>query len=283
MIHTQSSLNTFQSCERKWKHRYMDGISPASTPDVMVFGTVWHEIMEGMLLGVLKRWGGPDAIVDRSPLQQQDKLKLKALTREYFAHWNDDGWRVVSVEQVFEHSIDGMDFSGKYDAIIERCGEMWVVEHKTTSTDIGEESAYWAKLHVDWQVHLYTIAARAGHKKPVVGVIYDVVKKPALRLTKKDRKEGGFMERVIEDVASKRNEYFARKEIRFTDEQLAEAENMLATMAARIEKTRVFMPNANSCWQFAKKCAYHPLCTGEVEATDRRHFEIKEIHEELKQ
>ncbi len=57
---------------------------------------------------------------------------------------------------------------------------VYVVEHKTTSLDIGEGTPYWKRLTLDAQVSKYLVGARALGHEPV-GVLYDVVRKPALR------------------------------------------------------------------------------------------------------
>jgi hypothetical protein len=51
-----------------------------------------------------------------------------------------------------------------------------VVEHKTTSSDIGPGSAYWAKLTLDTQVSAYL-----GAHEGVEGMLYDVIRKPGIR------------------------------------------------------------------------------------------------------
>jgi len=69
--------------------------------------------------------------------------------------------------------------AGKIDGIL-RCkstGKVKVLEHKTTSDDLGSNSNYWARLTMDTQVSKYLLAARAaGHNCNTV--IYDVVRKP---------------------------------------------------------------------------------------------------------
>lgn len=281
MIHTQSSINTFQTCELKWRHRYRDGVSPIVESDALTFGTIWHEVMEGLLLGVLKKWAGPEAVINRAPLNDENKDKLTAMVKAYDERWADT-WTTCSVEEVFTHEIDGMRFSGKYDAIVEQNGKRWVVEHKTTSLSLEEDSGYWAKLFTDWQVQLYYLAARAQYEN-VAGVIYDVVRKPALRLGKKDREDGGFGERVAAELAKNPDRYFQRKEITLSKERVASAENALATLAARIEKTRTHVPSPGACMQYGKPCPYNLLCQGHVEPSDKRYFEIRKIHEELEQ
>lgn len=55
----------------------------------------------------------------------------------------------------------------------------YVVEHKTTSAEIGAGSSYWKRLKLDSQVSNYLVGARAlGHQPR--GVLYDVVRKVRL-------------------------------------------------------------------------------------------------------
>jgi hypothetical protein len=56
----------------------------------------------------------------------------------------------------------------------------FIVEHKTTSEDIGSESDYWKRLRLDPQVSTYMVGARALGIEPDE-CLYDVARKPMLR------------------------------------------------------------------------------------------------------
>lgn len=51
-----------------------------------------------------------------------------------------------------------------------------VVEHKTTSSDIGPGSSYWKRLTLDTQVSQYL-----GAEERAEGMLYDVIRKPSIR------------------------------------------------------------------------------------------------------
>lgn len=55
-----------------------------------------------------------------------------------------------------------------------------LVEHKTSSEDIGAGSAYWRRLILDAQISTYMVGARALGFEPIE-MLYDVAKRPALR------------------------------------------------------------------------------------------------------
>jgi len=59
----------------------------------------------------------------------------------------------------------------------------YVVEHKTTSYEIGAGSPYWKRLTLDSQVSNYLVGARTLGHEPA-GVLYDVVRKVRLRPSK---------------------------------------------------------------------------------------------------
>lgn len=63
------------------------------------------------------------------------------------------------------------ELAGKIDGLTDD----YVVEHKTTSEDIGPDSEYWARLRVDPQISLYALAS--GRNK----VFYNVIRRPTLR------------------------------------------------------------------------------------------------------
>ena len=57
---------------------------------------------------------------------------------------------------------------------------IYVVEHKTTSLEIGAGSSYWRRLTLDSQISNYQVGARSLGHEPI-GVIYDVIRKPQIR------------------------------------------------------------------------------------------------------
>ena len=128
----------------------------------------------------------------------QDGLKAKA--HALFDTWRDHfgeqildkGLSPIEVEGEFafplvnpETGEESETFveSGKRDGVMEdKDGNIWLLEHKTSSEDISAGGNYWKRLSIDTQISKYLLSLI--HEYPdreVMGVVYDVVKKPGIR------------------------------------------------------------------------------------------------------
>ena len=180
---TNSAMSTYRRCQREHQISYVRGYRPVAHGAALRFGSAWHLGLEMLWLGgeLAEAEEAACAAVD----DPYEAAKLRALLRGYAARWGDDVYDVVSVEQEFTSPLVNPETSaasrtfrlgGKLDVLI-RDG---IVEHKTTSADIGFGSPYWQRLTMDGQVSTYFAGARALGVEPT-RCIYDVVKKPALR------------------------------------------------------------------------------------------------------
>ena len=104
-------------------------------------------------------------------------------------------------------SLPNVETNGKIDKLIRMkdTGFVYVMEHKTTSSSVDEDSTFWSHLNLDTQTTLYIYAARYLQKtgqlegygiKPddplISGVLYDAFHKPTIKpkkLTQAESKE----------------------------------------------------------------------------------------------
>ena len=101
-------------------------------------------------------------------------------------------------------------------------GRTAVVEHKTTGEDISPSADYWTRLRFNGQLFLYVLAARANGWD-VDTVVYDVIRKPAIRQKANETAEQ-YGERLADDCAGRPDFYFARREVAVLDGAIAEFE-----------------------------------------------------------
>jgi len=190
-ILTYSALNTFRNCPRKYKLRYMDGLTPREKAESLAFGSGVHESLqkwyslpadETRLLRVL------DFIDMQFPgrcgdaRQKQLWHMARAMFAGYAACYADEEFEVVEIEKEFQAEIRNPDtgrasqtfiIAGKVDGIVRVGKELYLLEHKTAST---LDANYLDKLWTDTQIALYSFYLRQiGY--PVVGVIYNVLLK----------------------------------------------------------------------------------------------------------
>ena len=176
-----------------------------------------------------------------------------------------------------------------------------VVEHKTTSSDIGPGSAYWAKLTLDTQVSAYL-----GAHEGVEGMLYDVIRKPSLRPYKatppadrKYTKAGAlyasqreadetpeeFAVRLRADISEDPNKYYQRGVVVRLPDEAAEAARDTWLVAGSIRESmrlNAWPRNPGACDSYGRTCDYWSVCAGQARLDDNALFRTADsAHEEL--
>lgn len=229
---------------------------------------------------------------------------LEALLVGYHARWAPEMSKteVLHVEHCFRRPLEGTPgwgIGGKMDVIIRRRGRVYVVEHKTTSSDLAPGSAYWVKLRMDPQISIYHDGAQElGHD--VEGCIYDVIRKPTIRPyqatppeKRKYRKDGKlyanqrerdetpeeYRDRLVDDVADHPEAYYQRAEVVRLDHELDDARSDIHATACIISassRAEEMSPrNPDACFRFNAPCDYLDVCSGAARIdTDHRFVQI---------
>lgn len=180
---TNSQLGVFKRCQREHKHAYQLAYRAIEDAEALRFGTLIHQGLEQWWLG-----RGIDAAIEagtRGAIDDFEAQKVRVLLIGYDARWSGESYEVVAVERQFRAPLINpetgaasrtYDLGGKLDVLL-RDG---IVEHKTTSEDIGVGSLYWRRLALNSQVSTYYAGAKSLGLD-VQYCLYDVIKKPALR------------------------------------------------------------------------------------------------------
>ncbi len=179
---TSSRLSATRRCGRLGHYRYGLGIGEP-TNDTARFGTVGHAALEagfrvyssdpGERLAV--SLAECDALADL-----YERARARAVVAGYWAHWGNEPWEIVAVENEFRFMLGDIEIGGKLDLLARKLdtGELLVGEHKFTSMDASPGSAYWERLTIDTQVSIYTDGASMLGHGDIAGVVYDVIAKP---------------------------------------------------------------------------------------------------------
>lgn len=187
---TESRLRADRRCQREEKLRYQDGLVTGRSI-ALEFGTLGHGALElwwRFNLEAVEHW-----LAEQKSADPYDVAKLWALMRGYDAMYADDKERfeVIGVEVEFRAPLINPEsgapsktwqLAGKMDVLVrERAtGDVFLIEHKTSSEDITPGASYWVRLRMDGQISMYfTGAASQGHE--VRACIYDVIGKPQQR------------------------------------------------------------------------------------------------------
>jgi hypothetical protein len=145
---------------------------------------------------------------------------------------------------------------------------LWIVEHKTTSSDISAGSVFWSKTEMDAQCSLYVTAARqSGYD--VRGVVYDVLRKPLLR-PKIGESPSDYGSRVMASIAKDPDAYYRRAKVIKLDRELDEtARDTWETVQAVDRSISEFSwpRHTDQCVRYNSLCQFFEVCAGRREVS----------------
>lgn len=192
-ILTQSQLKAARTCARLHKYRYIECRLPIQASGPARFGTLFHHALEQWWSAY--QLAGDDRLgislhalsALEESVELEDQVIADELLRGYHARWQDEPLVTELVEHEFTMPLVNpmtgrasrtYTLSGKIDAKVQdtRDNRTYLVEHKTTTSDISEGSGYWQRLRMDGQVSVYYNAF-----PDVAGCIYDVIRRPGQR------------------------------------------------------------------------------------------------------
>lgn len=267
LIASHSQLATFRRCPREHHHRYVDRIEAVGTAEPLVAGKRIHGA-----LGAFHRGETSE------PWEALDKPLERALMRGYVARWAGSSLAVAQTDVTFTISIGGIRMVGELDAIGNYEGARMIVEHKTSSEDITPGSAYWRRVTTsDAQVSTYLYAS-AQLGLGAERILYDVLRKSALR-GKKGETDAELEERAADDMAARPEHYFQRAEItRLADEHAAFERDIAGTvrlLQATVDDAQPAPRNPDSCHKFGRECDFYSVCFSGGSINDDSRFRAR--------
>lgn len=243
---THSQIERFRTCPRRYYYEYVLGLRPAVAATALRHGTLQHEALallesDGLDAALehirLKRpeWTGPDRFVPYT---------VAATTRAYAQvdHGPVRITDILAVEPVFTMPLISPDgvrsrtwmMAGRIDYIVRIDGDRIAVREVKTVDNTPDER-YFLRLMMDPQISLYLSAARWNWRNLSIDtVVYDVLRKPSIspylatpqearRYTKDGRLYASqretdelpeeWEERLLADILSRPDFYFARREV----------------------------------------------------------------------
>jgi len=301
-------MKSYRRCPRLHDIRYRQGYRTTAESGPLYLGKMVHAWLEAW-------WGQRDVPRAGTDPDPYTLASARALMVGYDARWRDAGLTTIGVEMEFAAplinpatgaSSKTFELGGKIDAIARDArGDVWIVEHKTSSADISAGSVYWQQLRLDSQISTYMVGARALGLAPV-GVIYDVLRKPALRprlatpiADRKFTKKTGelytgqrltaespeeFEARILANIAENPEQYYVRGEVmRLESDEIDAAADawQTARMIREAEMTGRAPRNADACMQWSRPCDYFAVCTHADNLDNPDRYRRAERHEEL--
>ena len=281
VVHT-SSIRKKRRCDRLYYLSEILGYEPLRVNRNFTFGRLWHLAQDawwGSLLDTPKsRMGNVVQVLHAHEADPMTVAKASAMMTGYEAKWGHcTEATLVGTEHRFEVPLDdGIVLRGAADKIIQRNQDLWIGEHKTTSEDISPGSNYWKRLWIDAQVSNYYNALQ-DEGIDVVGVFYDVVRKP-MHKPKQDPAE--YYNRLVDAISEKPDYYYGRAEVRRMEHEASEARNDLYQTAKEIhdrpKEIQHWPRNSDACVYFGSTCEFFGVCTGTESLNDQYLFERKQ-------
>lgn len=228
---TQSLIKSFLTCREQTRLRYVEGWRALGESPAIAFGNYVHFVLSHMYGG---EWGartladarerhtllwrmnvGQPTMTQQAEASKNWDLADRVL-RVYFRHWakQDDGrdWSgLESVFTVFEDrsAVAPLKLTGKFDGVFRDGEDTWLFETKTKSQISPAEVE--ELLPSDFQTWFYLFALLRLNGTAPAGVEYNIIRRPALKLGKKDElRPDLFLERVYNDVFTRPEFYFYR-------------------------------------------------------------------------
>lgn len=317
---TNSALKTFRRCAREYSFAYERSIRPAvDESDALRFGSLLHSGLEAWWLAPSadERLDRALAVMAPRARDEYDRARAETMMLGYTMRWGeDDEYDVLGVEVEFRAPLVNpatgaasktWDLGGKLDGLLRKRsdGLVYVLEHKTSSEDIGLGSTYWERLQLDSQISMYYVGARS-HGHGVAGCVYDVLGKPKLvplkatpAESRKYKKDGSlyaaqrlddesandFRARLVDAIAAEPDRYFQRGTVvRLADEEADNAFDVWA-LARQVRESQLanrWPRNPDSCIRWSHPCSYWPVCTGTASLDDERlYVRVEQVHQEL--
>lgn len=318
-ILTSSRLKAFRTCARLHQHRYIECRVPLTESLPARFGTMFHTALEHWWLAYQLSPDDRLGVARHSLLHcfatvdEEEAVIADELLLGYHLRWLDEPLVTQLAEHQFEmplvnpntgRSSRTYTLSGKIDAKVldTRDARTYLVEHKTTTSDISDGAGYWQRLRMDGQISVYYDAF-----PDVAGCIYDVIRRPGLRRLKatpeasrqytrkgtlyaaqraEDETLDEFRLRIRDAISAEPDSYYKRGVVVRLDSEIREHQldtwhqaNLMREMANEELAPR----NTDACIQFARKCDYFDVCTGVASIEDPRLFQIRDAHPELNQ
>jgi len=319
-ILTSSRLKAFRSCARLHQYRYLDCKVPFTDSLPMRFGTLFHAGLESwwmayQLVGDERILAALQALgehwqVERG-VDEEDFVVAMELLRGYHVRWHEEPLVTELVEHEFDmplvnpatgRSSRTFTLHGKIDAKVfdTRDQRRYLVEHKTTTSDIGEGSGYWQRLRMDGQVSVYYDAF-----PDVAGCVYDVIRRPGQRRLKatpmetrkytakgalyanqraEDESLEDYQLRIREAIAANPDDYYKRGLVVRLDNEIREHQADVwhqANLMRELANEGMHPRNPDACFHFNRMCDYFDVCTGVSSIDDPRLFQIRAPHPEL--
>ena len=247
---SNSGIQCFKSCRRKYELKYVEEIVPIQSAEVLERGRSYHEKVEMLLRGEVFEFDDP---------------KTDAMALAFRNYIMPQIGEVEAVEEWFHKDLpDGNTIVGRIDGKLKN-GTL--IEHKTTSGELDE--AYIAGLQNDEQILTYMWAYGVNN------ITYTVCKTPTIR-QKKDESEDDFRMRCLEWYDTDTSLKVGFIDVYRSPEEIAEFDNDIQKMSREITNCQYYYRVPSHCMKWNRPCEYMAICRNYDPKMEYAGFERRE-------
>ena len=260
---TQSMLSDYVACRQRMRY-ILDGWETPATKEALMFGDLWHSFLQHTYQRMMRKREWP-VFADLEKVVMQEKMpglsgaaaqlmelqlcRAAALYPIYVQAWRADDLKRdwVLVEKSFDVPWEGYLLRGKRDGVFRaKKGSkgLFLLETKTSSA--FDEAALEDALSFNFQNLFYIHTLEQTLNEPVLGVLYNCIRRPSLRFNPgKGETLSDHYQRLCSDVAARRETYFFRMELNYSD---AKKERFREELRWKLDEFRAWlgeMPESN--------------------------------------
>lgn len=216
-----SLLSRFIACRDRFHKYAVQGMREVGKQQkALNFGTYFHKLIE---LSVKHRTTDANRIIAMATKSKSTIAKISTLDRlignmvfqEYCEYYSDIRYDYFDTETQFDvkyhlAGVGPVRLVGKIDQIIRWPDRSFYVQENKTKENINEELLTMTIPH-NLQTMMYAICAGLHYKKPINGVVYNVIRKSKHR-QRKTETELEFVERVRSEIKLNPKYFFLRWE-----------------------------------------------------------------------
>lgn len=241
---TYSFLSEWLNCREQGRLSYVEGFSNIGFAPPLEFGSAVHCLLEAYAKNKFRpiRPFQHIAAFEKQRLPEipaGDRNDFRRLMRTAETVWPfyENYWRakdgmelrgdvkVIATEMSFrlEHTVDHIPphpddgpgawgerivvpIRGRFDAVLEDSNGLWIMEDKTKSVIQPRIQQY---LPFDLQTGMYCYAAEKVFKKPVQGVLYNIIRRPGQK-QKQGEADRDYQLRIAKEITADPDHFFLR-------------------------------------------------------------------------
>jgi len=274
-----SKINTFKECRKKYFYQYIEKLRPKTKALALMMGEALQNALEALYRDFREKKGkyvGLGNKINKEQVAKDLKIILDDIDNYFFdkgiteptiistinamfqgyvkKHYYND--LLIIDEYIPEYEYEKELFPGvtllvKIDGLVRTGNLWWIFENKSTS---GDPRTVKAELSFGDQGKTYLY----GVDKEAEGVIFNVIKKPSIRLKKSESTED-FLKRLIDEYVLTPEKYILREDATYSNKQMEEFEKDTFQVAREMVDCCAYY---RTCGKHCGYCPFEPLCSG---------------------